>query len=489
MEKPTLHKDSRKGGQLGTFAGVFTPSILTILGLILFLRLGYVVGAAGLGRALLILAIANVISVLTSLSLSAVATNLRVKRGGDYYLISRTLGHEFGGAIGLVLFLAQAISIGFYCIGFAEVMASILPAPFAAHPHLIAATAAGLLFVFAWLGADWATRFQYLVMAILAAALVSFFAGGLMRWDAALLQQNWSAPLPATGFWVLFALFFPAVTGFTQGVSMSGDLKDPGRSLPLGTLLAVGLSILVYLCAAVVFAGTLPRAELVRDYEAMWRVALLQPLVVAGVFAATLSSAMASFMGAPRILQSLAEDRLFKVLLPFDRGGGPQNNQRRGINVWPLNPAGSGVEVMKYRFNWNFPTFFSHHDSDKLYAFSHRVHVSMNEGQSWDTISPDLTRAIPETLVSSGGPITQDNTSVEYYGTIFALAESLLEPGVIWTGSDDGLVHLTRDGGETWQDVTPRGLPEALLTSLEGPANDALRIVEHLFDADSLHAG
>jgi amino acid transporter len=318
-------------GTLGTFAGVFTPSILTILGLILFLRLGYVVGAAGLGRALLILAIANVISVLTSLSLSAVATNLRVKRGGDYYLISRTLGHEFGGAIGLVLFLAQAISIGFYCIGFAEVMASILPAPFAAHPHLIAATAAGLLFVFAWLGADWATRFQYLVMAILAAALVSFFAGGLMRWDAALLQQNWSAPLPATGFWVLFALFFPAVTGFTQGVSMSGDLKDPGRSLPLGTLLAVGLSILVYLCAAVVFAGTLPRAELVRDYEAMWRVALLQPLVVAGVFAATLSSAMASFMGAPRILQSLAEDRLFRLLLPFARGAGPLNNPRRGV--------------------------------------------------------------------------------------------------------------------------------------------------------------
>jgi hypothetical protein len=121
------------------------------------------------------------------------------------------------------------------------------------------------------------------------------------------------------------------VTGFTQGVSMSGDLKDPGRSLPLGTLLAVGLSILVYLCAAVVFAGTLPQAELVRDYEAMGRVALFQPLIVAGVFAATLSSAMASFMGAPRILQSLAEDRLFRLLLPFAKGAGPLNNPRRGV--------------------------------------------------------------------------------------------------------------------------------------------------------------
>jgi amino acid transporter len=318
-------------GTLGTFAGVFTPSILTILGIILFLRLGFVVGEAGLGRALLILLFANGISVLTSLSLSAVATNLRVKRGGDYYLISRTLGHEFGGAIGLVLFLAQAISVGFYCIGFAEVMASLLPAPLSAHPHYIAATAAGLLFVFAWLGADWATRFQYMVMAILLAALGSFFAGGLIRWDGALMLQNWSAPAQSLGFWVLFALFFPAVTGFTQGVSMSGDLKDPGRSLPLGTLLAVGLSILVYLCAAVVFAGTLPQAELVRDYEAMGRVALFQPLIVAGVFAATLSSAMASFMGAPRILQSLAEDRLFRLLLPFAKGAGPLNNPRRGV--------------------------------------------------------------------------------------------------------------------------------------------------------------
>ncbi len=318
-------------GTLGTFAGVFTPSILTILGIILFLRLGYVVGAGGLEQTLLILVFANGISMLTSLSLSAVATNLRVKRGGDYYLISRTLGHGFGGAIGLVLFLAQAISIGFYCIGFAEVMAGMRPAPLGDHPHVIAAVAAGLLFVFAWLGADWATRFQYLVMAVLVTALASFFAGGLMRWESTLLVQNWSAPESSPGFWVLFALFFPAVTGFTQGVSMSGDLKDPGRSLPLGTLLAVSVSILVYLAAAVVFAGSLAQQDLVRDYEAMGRVALLQPLVVAGVFAATLSSAMASFMGAPRILQSLAADRLFRLLLPFAKGAGRQNNPRRGV--------------------------------------------------------------------------------------------------------------------------------------------------------------
>ena len=112
---------------LGTFAGVFTPSILTILGIILFLRLGFVVGTAGLARSLVILCMANAISVLTTISLSAIATNLKVKGGGDYYLISRTLGLEFGGAIGIVLFLAQSVSIGFYCIGFGEVVASLLP--------------------------------------------------------------------------------------------------------------------------------------------------------------------------------------------------------------------------------------------------------------------------------------------------------------------------------------------------------------------------
>ncbi len=129
--------------------------------------------------------------------------------------------------------------------------------------------------------------------------------------------------------------------------------------------------------------------------------------------------------------------------------------QTRSTNVWPFNPAGSGAEVMKYRFNWNFPVFFSPHNPDKLYATSNHVHVSYNEGQSWETISPDLTRADPETIKSSGGPITQDNTGVEYYATIFAAAESPLEEGGIWTGSDDGLIHVTRDRGDNWTNVTP----------------------------------
>jgi len=134
--------------------------------------------------------------------------------------------------------------------------------------------------------------------------------------------------------------------------------------------------------------------------------------------------------------------------------------QMRSTNVWPDNPAGSGVEVMKYRFNWNYPVFFSPHDNTKLYAGSNFLHMTKNGGQSWEVISPDLTRNEPETLLSSGGPITQDNTGVEFYGTIFAATESEQEEGVIWTGSDDGLIQVTRDGGKTWKNVTPPGSPK-----------------------------
>ncbi|MEJ2163642.1 MAG: glycosyl hydrolase, partial [Robiginitalea sp.] len=138
-------------------------------------------------------------------------------------------------------------------------------------------------------------------------------------------------------------------------------------------------------------------------------------------------------------------------------------NQTRSVNIWPDNPAGSGAEVMKYRFNWNFPIAFSIHNPNRLYAGSNYLHVTENEGQTWKTISPDLTRGLPETIRSSGGPITQDNTGAEFYSNLFAIAESPLEEGVIWVGSDDGLIHITRDNGESWNDITP---PEKLSPGL-----------------------
>nr|WP_297786550.1 glycosyl hydrolase [uncultured Allomuricauda sp.] len=145
----------------------------------------------------------------------------------------------------------------------------------------------------------------------------------------------------------------------------------------------------------------------------------------------------------------------------------------RAINVWPDNPMGHGAEGMKYRFQWNFPIMFSKHDPNKLYTFSNHVHMTTNEGQSWELLSGDLTRNDPTKLVSSGGPITQDNTSVEYYCTIFAANESPLKEGLLWVGSDDGLIHVTKDGGQTWENVTPPNMPEwNMINSIEPSAFD-----------------
>tara|TARA_B100001146_G_scaffold221995_2_gene233555 strand:- start:4704 stop:7808 length:3105 start_codon:yes stop_codon:yes gene_type:complete len=142
----------------------------------------------------------------------------------------------------------------------------------------------------------------------------------------------------------------------------------------------------------------------------------------------------------------------------------------RSVSVWPDNPMGHGAEDMKYRFQWNFPIFFSPHNPNKLYTASNHLHVTTNEGESWDVISPDLTRDDPSKQKSSGGPITQDNTSVEYYCTIFAAAESPVTPGLIWTGSDDGLIHVTRNGGKDWTDVTPKGMPEWMMINSVEPS-------------------
>ena len=134
--------------------------------------------------------------------------------------------------------------------------------------------------------------------------------------------------------------------------------------------------------------------------------------------------------------------------------------ERRAVNVYPDNPMGHGAEGMHYRFQWNFPILFSMHDNNVLYAAGNHLFRTTNEGQSWEMVSPDLTRADPTKLGPSGGPITKDNTGVEYYATIFTVAESPHDPQVLWAGSDDGLVHITRDGGATWEDITPAGMPE-----------------------------
>ena len=291
-------------GRFGTFSGVFTPNVLTILGIILFLRIGWVVGQTGLIGALLIIAVANLISLFTGLSLSAISTNMQVRTGGTYYMISRTLGLEIGGAIGLPLYLSQAISVAFYIIGFTEAFVGLYPV---LDPRIISTTLALLFGLLAYGGADFALKIQFFILLVLGLALVSFFSGGWSHGNAPAL---FSSANSTASFWQVFAIFFPAVTGITVGASMSGDLKDPAKSIPLGTLLAIGITWCIYVAVAVWLASHATVHELQNNYMIMQTLARWPVLIVAGVWASTLSSALGSVLAAPRTLQALATDRV-----------------------------------------------------------------------------------------------------------------------------------------------------------------------------------
>lgn len=302
MDKPEGGRKTQ--GRFGSFSGVFTPNALTILGLILFLRTGWTVGQAGLAGALLIIGLANAISFLTGLSISAVATNMRVKTGGAYYMISRSLGLEIGGAIGIPLYLSQAISVAFYIIGFTEALT--LTFPF--FPSRTVSVVLVLFFGFlAYIGAHFIIRIQFVILTLLALALLSFFSGTGEVW----LQPTLTAAAePPEGFWQVFAVFFPAVTGIMVGVSMSGDLKDPGRDIPRGTLSSILTTGVIYATAAVWLSLHAEPQTLRGDPLVMMEIARWPQLVLLGVWAATLSSALGSVLAAPRTLQALAFDQI-----------------------------------------------------------------------------------------------------------------------------------------------------------------------------------
>lgn len=301
-------KSKNAAGRFGTFAGVFTPNILTILGLILFLRMEFVVGQAGLWGALAIVMLANMISLLTGLSLSAIATNMTVRAGGNYYIISRSLGLEIGGAIGIPLYMSQAISVAFYIIGFTEALLAI---EFFAQfdPRLISTLVTIGFIGIAYIGADFALRIQFFILAVLMAALGSYFVGAVMGFgstDAPALSINIGEGLT---FWAVFAVFFPAVTGIEVGTSLSGDLKNPSRSIPIGTITSILFTAFIYILVTVTLAYNLSADQLLSgDTLAMSRIAFIPELILAGVWASTLSSALGSVLAAPRTLQAIAND-------------------------------------------------------------------------------------------------------------------------------------------------------------------------------------
>ena len=298
-------KDAGQGYQFGTFKGVFTPSILTIFGVVMYLRFGWVLGNVGLPKTLLIVTMATSITFLTGMSLSALATNMKVGAGGAYYIISRSLGLEPGAAVGLPLFFAQALGISFYISGFAESIVKTYPGY---DLKVVGVTTLLVLTVVAYISANLALKSQFLVMAIVVTSLVSLFAGG----SSPALDLPADVVVPSRWpFWAVFAVFFPAVTGIEAGISMSGDLKNPSRSLPLGTVAAVLTGFVAYLIIPIFLSVVVKdRGVLITNSLVMRDIARWPDFIMYGLWAAAISSAMGLLLGAPRTLQALARDRI-----------------------------------------------------------------------------------------------------------------------------------------------------------------------------------
>ncbi|MDZ4714800.1 MAG: amino acid permease [Cytophagales bacterium] len=317
-----------KVNKFGTFGGVFTPSILTILGVIMFLRLPMIVGEAGLWATLGIIIVAHIISITTGLSVSSIATDKKVEAGGTYYMISRSLGLPIGGTLGLALFVGLSFSVSLYLIGFAESFLGFWGYEISITSIRIAGTAVLVVVtIITFISTSLAIKTQYFIMAAIGLSLVSIFAGSHDL--APVVAPTIEAASTALPFMVLFGIFFPAVTGFEAGVSMSGDLKDPKQSIPQGTIMAILVGLIVYIALVFFFASTVDRHLLASDPQVLLKISLVPELVIAGIWGATLSSALGSILGAPRILQATAVDKISPRF--FARGVGASNEPRNAL--------------------------------------------------------------------------------------------------------------------------------------------------------------
>jgi solute carrier family 12 (sodium/potassium/chloride transporter), member 2 len=308
---------SKSPGQpklFGTFTGVFTPTLLTILGVIMYIRVGWVVGNAGLLGAWLVMLLALGITACTGLSLSSIATNTRLGAGGPYAIMSKSLGLEAGGSIGIPLYLSRPLGVAMYIIGFREGWLWL----FENHnPLAVDLAVFALVFGIAYASADLAFRIQYAIMAVIALSLFSIFMSPL-TFEPANPVSLWGefVGFPERGFektidfWVVFAVFFPATTGILAGANMSGELRDPRRAIPIGTLSAIVLSSVIYFLLAwwAARAGTME--ELTTNYNLIIDKARWPMLVLFGLLGATFSSALAGIVGGPRILMAMAEHRI-----------------------------------------------------------------------------------------------------------------------------------------------------------------------------------
>jgi amino acid transporter len=307
--------------KFGVFGGVFTPDVLTILGVIMYLRLGWVVGNAGFLGALAIILLAKTITICTALSLSSVTSNIKIGAGGAYSIISKSLGLEAGGSIGIPFYISLTLSAALYIVGFTEGWLLIFPSH---SPLIISSISCLILLVISYISAQFAIRVQYFIMAIIGLSLVSFFLTPAKPVESFHLIGSFEDG----NFLIVFAIFFPAVTGIMAGVNLSGDLKNPRKAIPLGTLSAIGVTALIYIAIAYFAANYISPLELRSDQMVMVEYAWWGPLVLMGILSATFSSALGSMIGAPRILQALAEQKtipLSKLFKIKSRSNEPRN--------------------------------------------------------------------------------------------------------------------------------------------------------------------
>ncbi|KAH8307194.1 hypothetical protein KR044_007266 [Drosophila immigrans] len=366
--------------KFGWIKGVLIRCLLNIWGVMLFLRLSWVVGQAGIIEGFILILTTTAVTTITALSMSAISTNGVIKGGGTYYMISRSLGPEFGGSIGLIFSLANVVACAMYVVGFCESMQAMMSSMGwsivdggITDVRIVGSITILLLLIIVVVGMEWEAKAQIGLLVILLAAIADFLVGsfigpksteekakGFLGYNATLFQTNLFADYREENhvqhdFFSVFAIFFPAATGILAGANISGDLKDPQKSIPKGTILAIVITTGTYLLMVLVCGSVVARDAtgnltdivngsyefldcsmggckygLQNSFQVIELVSGFGPLIYAGCFAATLSSALASLVSAPKVFQALCKDELYPKIVWFAKGYGKNNEPVRG---------------------------------------------------------------------------------------------------------------------------------------------------------------
>ena len=318
--------EERVGGKYGTFSGVFLRCFLNIISVVFYLRLGWVVGNCGLGLSYALILVCSLATFMTALSLSALSTNGTVKGGGIYYFISRSLGPDFGGTIGVVFSFATTFGTVLHVYGFIEVVRDLIGKNITKDGKfdipIIGISLATVLVVTVSISLAWEFIMQYILAILIGVSVIATLFGWALpsnpHWTIENLKNNWKPDFrDGNDFFSIFAVFFPACTGIMAGANISGDLKDPQKSIPLGTLSAIGATTLLYMVIATILAAAGDREQLHYNSQLMAQVCLWKYLVTAGVLAASISSASAALVGGPKIFQALCKDDILPRFFRF----------------------------------------------------------------------------------------------------------------------------------------------------------------------------